>query len=307
MASSSSLSPPSSSLPSSTSLSHTHPPPSSTFSTTDVLQRSFDTFNALLPNSHASSPTIDEAALKVALQLLASTPSPSASPSASPSPPSSVPVVSPADARAIMDIVAGPDADRLTFSQFHNVYAAVNILNHLSKQDLPHLRLKDVKRALISAGINPTQAQLDGMMVLGDQYSTFDKRGQLEFKEFLRIYNQARTNPAHVFLHSWFAAGRNSTAMRKPVEVSPMQDFLAGTAAGVSLTLVGHPFDTSQPPRATAHTAHRHPLLSSPHLRTSASPPRCLSVCQSRCGCRRSLASRVVWTVCYRRCATRVC
>ena len=231
------LSSPSSSLPSSSSLSQSHPPPSSNFSTSDVLQRSFDTFNALLPPSH-SSHTIDESALRVALQLFASTPD------------SSVPVVDPHDARAIMDIVAGPDADRLTFSQFHNVYAAVNILHHLSKQDLPHLRMKDVKRALISAGINPTQAQLDQMMVLGDQYSTFDKRGQLEFKEFLRIYNSSRTNPAHVFLHSWFAAGRNSTAMRKPVEVSPMQDFLAGTCAGVSLTLVGHPY------AAAAHTSH---------------------------------------------------
>ena len=64
----------------------------------------------------------------------------------------------------------------------------MNILQKLSAQDLPHLRMKDVRRALISAGINPTQAQLDQMMVLGDAYKTFDKRGQLEFKEFLRIY-----------------------------------------------------------------------------------------------------------------------
>ena len=38
-----------------------------------------------------------------------------------------------------------------------------------------------------------------------------------KFKEFLRIYTQSRANsPSHVFLHSWFHAGRNSTASRKP-------------------------------------------------------------------------------------------
>ena len=47
-----------------------------------------------------------------------------------------------------------------------------------------------------------------------------------------------------VVVYRRFYAGRNSTAMRKPVEMSPFQDFLAGTTAGVSLTLVGHPFDT---------------------------------------------------------------
>ena len=200
-------------------------------SSTDVLQRSFDTFNALDYNrDHALG--LDE--LKTALTLFSNLPDE----------PTAVPVVSPDDARGIMDIVAGPDASTLSFSQFHNVYSAVNILHQLSKQDLPHLRPKDVKRALIAAGITPTQSQLDAMMVLGDAYSTFDKRGRVDIQEFLRIYTQARTNATHVFLHSWFYAGRNSTAMRKPVEMSPFQDFLAGTAAGVSLTLVGHPFDT---------------------------------------------------------------
>lgn len=28
------------------------------------------------------------------------------------------------------------------------------------------------------------------------------------------------------------------------LEASPLQDFVAGTAAGVAITLVGHPFDT---------------------------------------------------------------
>ena len=188
---------------------------------------------SLPPPPYPSSLTISMEGLKRALHLFADS-----------SDPSSVPIVSVDDARAVMDIVAGPQSSTLTFSQFHNVYAALFILSKISKQDLPHLRMKDVRRALTSAGINPTQAQLDAMMVLGDAYKTFDKRGNIEFKEFLRIYTESRTNATHVFLHSWFAAGRNSTAMRKPVEMSPFQDFLAGTTAGVSLTLVGHPFDT---------------------------------------------------------------
>ena len=184
---------PSSSLNSLQSLSALHPPPSIDSSSTDVLQRAFDTFNALDYNGDHQL-RIDE--LKAALTLF----------SHLPDDPNAVPVVSPDDARAIMDVVAGPTASTLSFSQFHNVYSAVNILHQLSKQDLPHLRSKDVKRALMAAGITPTQSQLDAMMVLGDAYSTFDKRGRVDIKEFLRIYTQARTNATHVFLHSWLDA-----------------------------------------------------------------------------------------------------
>ena len=178
------------SIPEISALSSMHPPPTIDSSATDVLQRSFDTFNTLDYNDDR---TLGVDQLKAALNLFAHLPDE----------PDAVPVVSPDDARAVMDIVAGPTATTLSFSQFHNVYSAVNILHQLSKQDLPHLRVKDVKRALIAAGIVPTQSQLDAMMVLGDAYSTFDKRGRVDIKEFLRIYTQARTSATHVFLHSW--------------------------------------------------------------------------------------------------------
>ena len=282
--------------PDDTSLSITHPPPSADSSTTDVLQRSFDTFNALISSDHRDL-TIGLDGLKRALQLFAQS-----------NDASSVPIVHVDEARAIMDIAAGAHSERLTFSQFHNVYAALNILQKLSAQELPHLRMKDVRRALISAGINPTQAQLDQMMVLGDAYKTFDKRGQIEFKEFLRIYTSSRTNPSHVFLHSWFHAGRNSTAMRKPVEMSPFQDFLAGTAAGVSLTLVGVSSDSSRTEHCAAWDVgerfSRHSAIS-----PCTALVRVLSIrsTPSRCVCRRRRGSRADWTVCCRRCATRAC
>ena len=204
-----------------------------------MLQRSFDLFTALDAEQRR---VIGIEQLKEALRLFSVSDDPQ-----------SVPVVSGEDARVIMDIVAGQQASELSFSQFHAVYAAVNILHQLSKEDLPHLRMKDVRCALISAGIVPTQEQLDSMMILSDSVATYDRR-HISISDFLRIYDSTRHNATHTFLHSWFYAGRNSTAMRKPVQLSPFQDFLAGTAAGVSLTLVGHPFDTikGQPAARTA-------------------------------------------------------
>ena len=217
-------------------------------SSTDVLQRSFDTFNAL------------DFTAATTRSALTSSRRPSLSSLNLPDDPTAVPVVSPDDARGIMDIVAGPDVDHALLLPIpQRLLRRQHSPPAQSSQELPHLRPKDVKRALIAAGITPTQSQLDAMMVLGDAYSTFDKRGRVDIKEFLRIYTQARTNATHVFLHSWFYAGRNSTAMRKPVEMSPFQDFLAGTAAGVSLTLVGHPFDTikGEPHSTSANTRCR--------------------------------------------------
>lgn len=61
------------------------------------------------------------------------------------------------------------------------------------------------------------------------------------------FHHTRTTTDAHdLFLHSWFQAGRNSTPFNRPIEISPVQDFIAGTMAGVSLTLVGHPFGQSK-------------------------------------------------------------
>lgn len=132
----------------------------------------------------------------------------------------------------------------LTFSQFHSIYSSCIILAALSKTDLPHLRMKDVRRALLHAGFNPTQHQLESMFVLGDQYRTHDRSGPIDLLSFVRIYLEGSFDHTELFLHSWFHAGRNSTPYNRPVEISPSEDFLAGTAAGVALTLVGHPLDT---------------------------------------------------------------
>lgn len=50
---------------------------------------------------------------------------------------------------------------------------------------------------------------------------------------------------AELFLHSWYQAGRTQFLHhRLHQDTSPLQDLVAGTAAGVALTIVGHPFDT---------------------------------------------------------------
>ena len=77
---------------------------------------------------------------------------------------------------------------------------------------------------------------------------TPDLTGPVKFLDFFRVFHHTRTTTdAHdLFLHSWFQAGRNSTPFNRPIEISPVQDFIAGTMAGISLTLVGHPFGQSR-------------------------------------------------------------
>lgn len=106
----------------------------------------------------------------------------------------------------------------------------------------------------------------------------------IDFHQLLRIYLAAPRTEGELFLHSWYQAGRtNFLHHRQHLEASPIQDlvagnylficlsppipfyhattdflfphlslsyyaslylFLIGTAAGVALTIVGHPFDT---------------------------------------------------------------
>jgi len=152
------------------------------------------------------------------------------------------------DAHAIMEVCEGKDAQYINFSDFHNIYSALIICSHLQRTDVSRLRVDDVRECLIKAGITPTKQQVEGMFLLGEHSGTFDpqQHRSVPFLDFFRIFLHTRTSSdAHdLFLHSWFLAGRNSTPFNKSLEISPIQDFVAGTLAGVALTLVGHPFDT---------------------------------------------------------------
>jgi len=86
---------------------------------------------------------------------------------------SSVVSISDSDAQTIMDMCSQPDSQMLQFSEFHNIFCAVQICAQLQHEDMLHLRMRDVKERLVAAGINPTQTQVESMFLLGDAYQTY--------------------------------------------------------------------------------------------------------------------------------------
>ncbi len=146
--------------------------------------------------------------------------------------------------------VADVDKDGLlTFSEFYSLYACLTILVIFfgESQSSKRLHVQDVRRALNQAGLEATEDQVAGMFIVGDKEKKLGHRiEEINLEQFVEIYINTRNAVAtgHVFLRNWFAAGKTLQAVRKTAEITPSQDFLAGTFAGVALTIVGHPFDT---------------------------------------------------------------
>ena len=122
----------------------------------DVVQLSFDTFMALDRNGDR---LIDIGELRELLRQY-----------------SSVVAISDSDAQTIMDMCSQPDSQMLQFSEFHNIFCAVQICAQLQQEDMLHLRMRDVKERLVAAGINPTQSQVESMFLLGDAYQTYGQK-----------------------------------------------------------------------------------------------------------------------------------
>ena len=159
----------------------------------------------------------------------------------------------------IIELASKHDNERkhLTFSEFFNVYSALNILSQLQSSDIHKLNTQDLKRALIESGINPSPRQLQRMFILADKYRTYDRTGKINFLEFLQVFTDTPLSSQQLFLHSWYTAGRNSTPFNRPANIDPVHDFVAGTCAGIALTIVGHPFDTIKVRLQTESTLFR--------------------------------------------------
>lgn len=139
---------------------------------------------------------------------------------------------------------------KMTFSQFYTVFACLTLIDeHFHVSDISKLQPDHVRRALLEVGLTPTKGQIEAMFELGDLYKSHELVGRISVNELLKVYfdhaNKLSRENKELFLHSWYAAGRNSTPYNQPIaDISPVEDFVAGTFAGVALTLVGHPFDT---------------------------------------------------------------
>jgi len=137
---------------------------------------------------------------------------------------------------------------RLHFAEFYSICACLALLEYrfgLSGGETSLTPLQ-VKTALKQAGLSLADEQLEHMFRVRDHTGAqHTRRDKLSFPQILQIYLAAPRTEGELFLHSWYQAGRTTFLHHKQhFEASPLQDLIAGTAAGVALTLVGHPFDT---------------------------------------------------------------
>lgn len=175
-----------------------------------------------------------------------------------------------AEAEQLLRVADVTGRNTLRFSEFYAVFACLTLLE--SKFGLlqeTYLTSKQVKAALAEAGLAPTERQLKEMFRLTTTRSSGGKAGagaggsasqqgvggvdggggggvgedgaRIELVDLFSIYINSPRSESDLFFRSWFQAGRG---LKKHVHISPFHDFVAGTFAGVALTLVGHPFDT---------------------------------------------------------------
>ena len=97
------------------------------------------------------------------------------------------------------------------------------------------------------AGLKISSKQLESMFSMVEQDVEGDGTPGMRFSDILSIYLAAPRMEGELFLHSWSKLARSDFIHHKPHnDVSPAQNLLAGTCAGIALTIVGHPFDTGK-------------------------------------------------------------
>eukprot|EP00808_Paulinella_micropora_P003539 g2692.t1 len=146
--------------------------------------------------------------------------------------------------------IADLDLDgHLCFSEFYSLFACLTVLIDFfgkKAKRAKRLHIKDVRRALATVGLDATENQVARMFIMGDQDRRTGKQIQeIDVETFVKIYlEQQREIHGHIFLRKWYAAGKSFQTLRTTAEVTPTEELIAGTWAGIALTVVGHPFDT---------------------------------------------------------------
>jgi len=132
---------------------------------------------------------------------------------------------------------------QIDFYEFYSLFLGTTIFYKLANGKGAHLLPQDLQSSLEEAGFTPSMAEVQAMI---EKASSGDNKGLLSIQDFLTIYLADYENTFHPhplpFLTTWWRSSRE--AIPKSQELTDSQDFIAGTAAGVAITLVGHPFDT---------------------------------------------------------------
>lgn len=149
----------------------------------------------------------------------------------------------------VRDIVALADMDSsgyLDFEEFYSIYVGLEIFKHLDKNKSSSIRKKDLARTLAGYGLDSNELHLRKMLKM---VNAEDDEG-VTLDEFLRIYINAHHLHhknidllEHAVRH-WYSGAAKDAIYAATHNLSPAQDFIAGTFAGIAITLVGHPFDT---------------------------------------------------------------
>ncbi len=140
------------------------------------------------------------------------------------------------------------DFGRLHFSEFYAVFACLSLLeNKFNNKAYNYITPQEVRSAMKEAGLSVSREQLDHMFTMVSEHSDSAASSSdfIPLSDILNIYLSAPRTESDLFLHSWNKLARSDFLHHKQhLDVSPAQDFFAGTCAGIALTVVGHPFDT---------------------------------------------------------------
>jgi len=138
----------------------------------------------------------------------------------------------------IIAITSRQGKRHLTLEEFVTLCTGLRVFGELvSIRDRDRISLESLEHGLTKSGIQPSEAHVRRMFALADT----NNDGTLDLEEFLKVY---LSSPTHVdFVQSWYLSGRNRHHVHAE-EISPKDDFIAGTFAGVAIILVSHPFDT---------------------------------------------------------------
>eukprot|EP01087_Luapelamoeba_hula_P016358 TRINITY_DN5027_c0_g1_i2.p1 TRINITY_DN5027_c0_g1~~TRINITY_DN5027_c0_g1_i2.p1 ORF type:complete len:503 (+),score=66.00 TRINITY_DN5027_c0_g1_i2:80-1588(+) len=149
------------------------------------------------------------------------------------------------DVHDILRLVDLEGTGDLDFEEFYSLYVGLEIFNRLKKDTRSVMKKRELKQLLRMYGLDTDEKKLHKMMKLVG----VEAGGIVHFDDFLRIYvkvhHQHHKNVdllEHAVRH-WYSGSGHGTILAIE-NLSPVQDMIAGTCAGVSITLVGHPFDT---------------------------------------------------------------
>lgn len=149
--------------------------------------------------------------------------------------------------------------DSLNFQEFFIIFNALTIFqlvlaqNEASTETTPAaITPAHVRARLRQAGFYADEKTILSMM--GEAKLTQD--GTIHFYEFLKMYfdqmkQKSRIQPDVEFFTTWYQRCRE----RKRQAITPREDLIAGTCAGIAICLVGHPFDTVKVRMQTSPTA----------------------------------------------------